>query len=936
MTTPDVAVRDVRVDDAAVMTALESVRDVLALSPEERYQKASSKFPDWLLAEPVRFPSDLDCIRWRCAEHDCDNDPVHNSKDSRCAAHSTGQGDDGAGRAGWCRTRLPVCRVCPDREGLDGGLCNTHGSSRRDALAAGVNEAEWYSKQRPLPPYPDCAVPLCVRDAYTIFRMDGIELGRACGNHKTAWEKASKPPLSWKEWVSRSSARMKRSGGDNKGCALDRCGDANTRQAVDQDGAALGDLCLRHFRSWRRESAHRPTFDEWTILEQANRRMIVSSERNELHLGHLPSNAQREIRFAIFRHLTDPRRVPWAVLALRSLVQAIQVSGAQSIQEPALSTTFETLDRSTTTIVRGLLSATRSLTLTPEVSKSEGWFDPVLVGAKPFKANKTGERRSPFILTNVYQTWLRDLLWDYLRSKALLPDPPTFATVHFAINGVVVLSHLLRSVCPDEGVNPALLDGSTALSLEGAWDIALREHQPLPRASGVTAPLSGETMRAQLSQAANNVLAFGANSLPSSAHAFITNLPRYKREHQDPNPRPLSDAVWQALTNEQNLAALDERDSNDVGLVDAWLTHAWHGSRISEIRELPLDCLAVIGGQPFLFRDPTKVGKIGHGIACHPYVYERLRSRQEKTRAKLRKRYATDLEQMTPAQRIRQDQEWGRTMPLMPGAVANRDLIFPVSAAGLEGNVREWLDGLELDEHVTTHQTRHTLCTALLNNGAPPEVLQDIFGWMSHKMIKAYGRYDDATRVEPLRQVWSQGPGMPNPGRPLLTPHDVPEGDQVAFQRQHIDLAVVPVEGGLCQYGPVVGGKDCPWGKNCTTDPTRGPCSHFLLTGADYSYWTRKHEAAITWAEGAPTGEARDYILQAWEGWSDALDGLRSILDDLGLLEAAEQLDLRTPRQDYLGDPLWTHAWPTTELLETEADVAVLDVRDHNEESTVA
>ena len=127
-----------------------------------------------------------------------------------------------------------------------------------------------------------------------------------------------------------------------------------------------------------------------------------------------------------------------------------------------------------------------------------------------------------------------------------------------------------------------------------------------------------------------------------------------------------------------------------------------------------------------------------------------------------------------------------------------------------------------------------------------------------------------------------------------------------------IDLTVVPVEHGLCRYGPVVGGKNCPFEKNCTNGPN-GPCEHFVLTGADLAYWERKRDAAFHFAEGAPTEEARDYILSQWHPWEPVLTGLREALDELGLLEEAEKLDLRSPVQDYFS-PLFSTGWKPTHL----------------------
>jgi hypothetical protein len=72
---------------------------------------------------------------------------------------------------------------------------------------------------------------------------------------------------------------------------------------------------------------------------------------------------------------------------------------------------------------------------------------------------------------------------------------------------------------------------------------------------------------------------------------------------------------------------------------------------------------------------------------------------------------------------------------------------------------------------------------------------------------------------------------MDKPGTILLRPADVATSDRSAAA-DRIDLTVVPVEHGLCRYRPVVGGKNCPFNKNCTNG-LNGPCEHFVLTGAD-------------------------------------------------------------------------------------------------------
>ena len=154
---------------------------------------------------------------------------------------------------------------------------------------------------------------------------------------------------------------------------------------------------------------------------------------------------------------------------------------------------------------------------------------------------------------------------------------------------------------------------------------------------------------------------------------------------------------------------------------------------------------------------------------------------------------------------------------------------------------------------------------------------------------------------------------MDKPGSILLRPLDLKSENNAATEAR-IDLTVLPVEHGLCRYGPVVGGATCPFEKNCTNG-IKGTCEHFVLTGADLAYWERKRDAAYHFAEGAPSDEARNYILSQWDPWETVLRGLREALYELGLLEEAQKLDLRTPVHDYF-DPLFSAAWPVAFLTE--------------------
>ena len=82
---------------------------------------------------------------------------------------------------------------------------------------------------------------------------------------------------------------------------------------------------------------------------------------------------------------------------------------------------------------------------------------------------------------------------------------------------------------------------------------------------------------------------------------------------------------------------------------------------------------------------------------------------------------------------------------------------------------------------------------------------------------------------------------------------------------------------------------------------------------------TRKRDAAYHFAEGAPTDEARDYIVGEWQPWETVLSSLRAELGELGLLEEAENLDFRSPVRDYF-EPLFATGWPVSHLYRPDDD----------------
>ncbi|GAS93514.1 transposase [Mycolicibacterium canariasense] len=647
--------------------------------------------------------------------------------------------------------------------------------------------------------------------------------------------------------------------------------------------------------------------------------MSLLSSRGQLSLAELPVGLQREIRYALHRHANIARRTQWRPTYLEKVVAALAESGVESLSDPLVADLAEKSHRNDgRRIWMTLPFAARSLTVTDEVAKSAGWFDPVLVGSSPFPGSQgQPNRRKVWDLTAVSQRWLRDLIWEHLRDDALKPvgKRPSTATLYNKITGIILLSQILRQNREDNGNDTNRLGRADAMAVKDTWDLWFREQIPLPlqNKNAKRASTLNELTRHRYMSGIRLVLHHSRKQhrTPPGLDSFIYGLPDYPIPTKNPRPRPLSYHDFQLLVNSESIDALETFDRHDIGLADIWLTQAFQGGRIGETLKLRLGCVGLIGAaQPYIWRDVSKANVIDYGMPCYLPVYERLLRRQQITRAKLRLRYAEQITVLDQRGRATLEAKWDRDMPLFPSAVRNPDLVIEVGQSWFNELFRPWFESLGL-KGITTHQTRATLATSLLNNGAPAALVRQLLGHFSEEALAHYAKYNNDSMTQHLQQLWAAGPGMDKPGTILLRPTEVNANDTRAAAAR-IDLTVVPVEHGLCRYGPVVGGAQCPFEKNCSNGP-KGPCEHFVLTGADLAYWERKRDAAYHFAEGAPTDEARDYILSQWHPWDPVLTALRDALDELGLLEEAEKLDLRTPVHDYF-DPLFSTGWHVAQL----------------------
>jgi integrase len=869
--------------------ALAAPADDQSVDADQRYELVSQRFPTWLLADPVEFPPYHPTYGWACRVEGCLSALNTTPTTQLCSEHlrqlrlvkaSTSLEDfiSGAvpGRAqslGWALTRKPDCRICgKNREKIAKDYCDPHFEGLTRALERGISESTWRQSQRPLPPRDDCTVPGCVHDGWMRVGPEGAR-HRICRGHQTQW----------RAWVR-------------------RVGEINDD------------------RWW----------DQWLASPQTRDSVTPPSSRGQLHLEALPRGLQQELRYALHRYSSTARRSHIRPMYLQRTVDALARAGVTSLGDPAVAELAADYRRGSIErrILLTLPFAVRSLRVTEDVDRESGWFDPVIVGSSPFTSTQGDEhRRKGWDLTSVSQRWLRDILWDYLRDETLKPvgKRPVAGTVYNRITGIVVLSHTLQQNRDDHGDNPGLLNHLDAKAVKDTWDLWYREKIPIPRMSP-TAPVRERTLttasRQVFMSSIRMVLQHSRKKgrTPPAMDSFILGLPEFPARPKSPRPRPLTYGVFQTLVDSNNTAALDAVDTDDVGFADIWLTQAFQGGRISETLKLRLGCIGLVGAaQPYIWRDISKVGVIDYGMPCHLPVYERLLQRREKTLVKLRRRYRDELACLDARGRARLEATWDREMPLFPRAVQNPDLAIEVSQCGFTDSWTAWFEGLGL-KGITTHQTRATLATSLLNNGAPAGLVRQLLGHFSPEALAHYANYSNNSMTRHLQQVWAAGPGMDKPGTILLRPTNLNKVDSSAAAAR-IDLTVVPVEHGLCRYGPVVGGANCPFEKNCTNGP-RGACEHFVLTGADLAYWERKRDAAYHFAEGAPTDDARDYILSQWHDWEPVLASLRDTLDELGLLEEAEKLDLRAPIHDYFS-PVFSAGWTVAELDPTARDASL-------------
>ena len=285
------------------------------------------------------------------------------------------------------------------------------------------------------------------------------------------------------------------------------------------------------------------------------------------------------------------------------------------------------------------------------------------------------------------------------------------------------------------------------------------------------------------------------DTLPASAIIFAEDYPKRGQRL----PRALAAHVMAQVDQPASLA---RQDNPAYRLITLILIRC--GLRVSSAAGLAFDCLVTdADGAPYLRYYNTKMKR----EALVPIDDELRRQIGEQQQRTL---------QRFPA----------GTPVLFPRQTSNLDGRRPVSCHTYRGALCRWLADCDIrDEHgrpvhLTPHQWRHTLGTALINRDVPQHVVQKILDHDSPAMTAHYARLSDSTvrrHWEAARKVNINGETVTlDPGGPLA---------EASWARQQIGRATQALPNGYCAL-PLV--NRCEHANACLTCPMFLTTTEFL------------------------------------------------------------------------------------------------------------
>ncbi|MGW1658392.1 tyrosine-type recombinase/integrase [Streptomyces atratus] len=816
----------------------------------------------------IDLPGDHPVYAWECGVPRCER-PL-NPGTEFCHIHLRDWGRqrcEGVSVAEFLRTAQPLkqaswktpppCRICrhtpswsPDR------LCHMHATRWRRAqyphLKGGAvpDFDEWAANQPVLPSFGQCQVTPCPEAAVHALGL--------CRRHRLLYNRAGCP----------GGARLPHHWGR-------LANEGHTSGLVSyQDEAA--------FRRWCWETAP-----------------IMRSHGKVSLLGLKPL-VKAEIQWAMFHHTQTPTQgTNWALPWIQHLAETCRTTKADSLADLDL----DTCNRLVRQVGTAMLGYLRLVYFTREDTKDAGFIETEHFGVRFPHAG------SRIDLSRVTQRWLRDLLWDFLAAR-LKTNPPRSRTSFDQLRrGCVELSAYLEGFVPGGGHDPTALAESHATDFvadqrhrarHGLKSLGVHHHQGDRRSRHACEPSIAtagtlSTVLMSVRRVLREALETGASDKIGLDRSFIVAMPRATAPTGRRSPFP--DDVARALAHPTNLANLETFDINNRGLRDAWETLVLVGRRCGEVLNARLECIGRLNGLPMFWHDQTKVGNYDEAIRIPEGLYQRIERRQAVTIARFTQRYG---QPPTPPERLQ--------IALFPRQYSNRNLLKGASYGWFHKLFRDWVDTLDI-AHCVPHQSRHTLATNLLRNGADLIHVKRYLGQVSERMAEHYVHLanTDPRLEQALQTIWVAGPGSNEPGLILSGSEPMSKEEAEALA---IDLTrrSTPADGGFCTFQHVVDGAACPFNLNCHS------CENFVMSGADLVYWHRKREQWRMLAERAPDSATADYLHEVFEPTARAITGLERALEAVGLLDDALALDLRRP-QDYFGR-VWSTAFRTADLTE--------------------
>jgi len=559
-------------------------------------------------------------------------------------------------------------------------------------------------------------------------------------------------------------------------------------------------LCQGHRQRWA--AAGRPGVREFAASTDprfaADRSGAPVQRRDRIRLDALPAHVKLEVQYALQlrRDAREGKAPPFIVMIM---VRFLAASGESSLLERTEQEWREAFGRKRSNAVALLAWSRRQVA---DLAEGGGWDAEYPRDA--WQTHRLGfAGRNVLDFSRIPQQQLKDLAKRWIRwrlSTGLGLEAggirPLRVLTRFAVflhergidgaGGIsrAVLEDYLASLHPAMGGRP---EHGAHVSVIGLFLTGVRQHGWAP-------------------------------GLPPDAMIFRSDQP----PRTELMPRALAGHVMAQVEQPGNLA---RQDNPAYRLATLILIRC--GLRVSDALELPFDCVVTDeAGAPYLRYLNHKMKREAL-VPVDDELLELIRGQQQQILG----RY--------PAGTV-----------LFPRPAKNPDGKLPVSSSTYRLALYRWLERCDVrDEHgrpvhLTPHQWRHTLGTALINRDVPQHVVQKILDHDSPLMTAHYARLSDKT----VREHWEKARKVGAEGLPVqISPHG-PLGD-AAWSKQRLSRATQALPNGYCEL-PMV--RTCPHANSCLTCPMFVTTAEFLP-----QHHAQRRQALQIIAAAEANGQAR-------------------------------------------------------------------------------